>query len=291
MSWLDVDGAPTDAPDAVELKPDGVHHRVGGRLTVVPWDRVLGVERVDWRDRPTLYVLAPRRPPRPPWIDIIAALLPPDVDDLAALERTIEGRAAQRGFRTAAPPRASMTLEELRGAVMANREIAGAVEVPVGPGPSGAQPRRLPPFAMVWAPPLVAIGMLVAVVVLSGGYVFVPIVHAEELGYALVIGCVVAAYALVGAGVWTQRRRRSALRRRVLVLAPDGFVIGVRGGVLAHRWSEAELVPWRDASGRLSLNVTRGPGRRVASVRAEWFDAPLPLVVAIATAYRERIAR
>lgn len=291
--WLEVDGVSDPGDDGLTLGADGLRQRRDGRLTVVPWDHVLGVERVAWRELEILYVMTARRPPRPPWIEVRAADLPDAFTDLSALECAIEGRVAQGGFRSGARPRARMSLDDLRDAVMARGDVDGMVEVPVGIGPAGRDDRfRLTPLTLLWAPPLVTVFLAVTGAFFLAGWFGPAMVHEPRMAIGLAVVLLIFSYLVVGVAYVLQLRRRR--RRagpspgRVLVLAPDGFVIGTTRGVMTFRWSDAELGPRRRENGGWELAVAGPDGSIAGAVEAEWLDAPLPLIVAVAKAYRER---
>ena len=186
-----------------------------------------------------------------------------------------------------------MSLEELREAVMARADVDGMVEVPIGPGPeSGGLPFELTLFSLLWAPPLVALFLAVTGAMLIAVMAAPALIREPATGLVLGAAILVLSYALVGIAYLRQRWRRRPARAspgRVLVLAPDGFVIGTRQGVLTFSWSDAELGTRRTPRGGWALAVAER-GAIVAEVEAEWLEAPLSLVVAVAKAYRERIA-
>ena len=75
----------------------------------------------------------------------------------------------------------------------------------------------------------------------------------------------------------------------MLVLAPDGCIIGFRTGVQTLRWSDVGRFEAARVQSSLELGlVVRGPeGGVLGEIDAAWLDAPLLLVVAVAEAYRD----
>lgn len=114
------------------------------------------------------------------------------------------------------------------------------------------------------------------------------------LFYLLVAICIVAgAWTTVKiAKIWRERKNRTLPRQRVLVLAPDGCVVGFRSGVRVLAWPEIgrfrvapSPVTYEDA-----LVVTDAAGNVLGDIEASWLDAPLPLVAQVAEAYRQAAA-
>jgi hypothetical protein len=108
------------------------------------------------------------------------------------------------------------------------------------------------------------------------------------LGTVAVAGFV--AYRSFGRGTVVFRGGRPR-RLRVLVLAPDGCVCGLPEGVRTFAWPEIASFdvasPPGTGGGRLAI---RGAdGRLLGELDGSWFGAPLPLIRAVAEAYRTRV--
>ncbi|MCA9577998.1 MAG: hypothetical protein R3B40_08420 [Polyangiales bacterium] len=289
--WIDED---LPASKTLSLESSGV--RVGKSL--VPWGSVLGALALPADAPKELYVLVPRRPPAPPWFAVGKDALPEELQQLglSGLAQRIDLRARQGTYRDHAGLGAPLPPAELLSRVIARLEIPGALEVPVGHGPGAGFNRFLTAAASsaaAGATGLVA-GLMVA-----------PSLAGAFAGVSLALG------AASPAG-WHLLQGRMRGKPRVLVLAPDGCVIGFPGGVRAFGWSEIEGFGETHAAlpGRLRplyphLEVTlrdadaRGEAEQEATIRARrkgrlaaaWFDAPLPLIIRVAEAYRLRQTR
>lgn len=285
MDWVVEDRAGR-APNGLTLDEAGLAFADDGRLVRVRWDQVFGAERVTTGASERLFVMVPRQPPSPPWIEITLGHLPASLraGGLAGLERMVEERISRRGFREG-PRREAMDLDTLTARVMARDDVPGAVEVPVKISGGSA----VPPLWLVGVAPVGAVASLAALV----AYLLWPVVLAgglRAMGALAITSAVVALVTFAVAMLARQRaiaRQRHRLPARVLVMCPDGFVIGTKRGVRSFRWSDVGgLVE------RLGVLAVLAPnGATIAEVEAKWFAEPLWLITKVATAYRERVAR
>lgn len=289
--WLELDGvAETSLPswandgrsgDRVSFLEAGLLAVQDGLATFARWSDVLSVvKRGD-----AAFILAPRRPPAAPWIRVGPQQIDGDVDSFL---RRLDERRRSGGYRDSVrAQRQNLQLDELRRRVSAREPVPGALEVP---------------STIVLGRSYPGLGLTQASIVTGGGalgLVF-PVIGvvgagAEELaslcGQLGAIGGVLAG-ALIARHVgrrWRASKDATLPRQRVLVLAPDGCIIGFRTGVRTLRWSSVG----RFESGRiepdyeLGLIVRGADDQKLGEIEAAWLDAPLELVVAVAEAYRE----
>lgn len=285
MSWVQEVSATGGTKGAIELDAAGITHWVrSDRKVVARWEDVFGVAMVPDETRPQrAFVLAPRRPPDPPWFEVRADRLPPGTPDLHALAQRVRERLAQRGYRDMGPTRPLLDAATLMERVIARKDVPGMLEVPVAAGPGGWWRRSLDLFAGGSAGGLA--GLYAGA--LTGSLL-------GTLGLALGGAVVGGALPVVVARNWRSVRRRSS-RPRVLVLAPDGCVVGLPTGPQAFGWPEIEgftagtaPVPHQPTIRRPCLEVVRRGGQIEGRIDAAWFAEPLPLIVAVAEAYRAR---
>lgn len=285
--WLSEDLEPLGHV-GVELTAAGI--RQGTALA--PWASVFGVAELPPRPRDAkpsaaskpdvIYVLVPRRPPAPPWFEIRPSDLSDELLDegLGGLAARIRNRAARSDYRSYRRPDAMMPPATLLQRALNREELPGALEVPVAEGP-GLWQRRIAAS--------MGTGTL-------GGVTMLAIAAAAHLPPLMgAVGLITGA--LLPTGLAALNRRRKT-RPRVLLLSPDGCVVGFPTGVRAFAWSEVG----RFDEGRAPLPGTRRPKRpclRVytqddqlaGTIDASWFDGPIGLIVAVAEAYRTRHAQ
>ena len=286
--WIEESGARGEAAGKgsgkLELGSRGLVWRGPEGEAKAPWSALLGVVLLP-RDAPEVaYVMVPRRPPMPPWLEVGREGLPGELGEggFAALRDLIRQRSQQRGYREVRHVHVGRDPAQLRADVLARREIPGSLEVPVGPGP--LTERRLFKRSVGGA----LAGALGGVMIHPDPFTIVAVAF---LGGALPT--------LLG-----RRARRPRLRltgrpkHRVLVLTPEGAVVGLPDGVRAFSWTELqrfergryEFRAFGDVrEERDCLAVVERSGRVIGRIDAAWFDAPLDLIVAVAEAYRERI--
>jgi hypothetical protein len=104
-----------------------------------------------------------------------------------------------------------------------------------------------------------------------------------------------ASVPVVLASNWRSLRKRRT-RPRVLVLAPDGCVVGLPSGPRAFSWPEvarfeagAQPMPQKPLGpARPCLDVYLQGGECAGRIDGAWFAEPLELIVAVAEAYRVR---
>lgn len=286
--WIDEReraGAPGRVDTRVRFDVRGLEATIAGREVSARWEQVFGVALVPEVDPRRAFVLVPRRPPEAPWIEIVPKDLPDELraEGLEGLARRVRERMSQRGYRSGGPTRPLLEPAALMQRVLAREEVPGALEVPVGPGPGGWWRRFLDVFAGGSAGGLAGL--------YAGAFT----------GSPLVALAVAAAGATVGAGVpialsssfESLRARRR--RPRVLVLAPDGCVVGLPSGPEVFAWpnvarfsAEEHPPPGRASPLRPCLAVHLSDGRVAGTIDAAWFAEPLALIVAVAEAYRGR---
>jgi hypothetical protein len=290
-AWLSIDGilrdeAPEDLRSSrgLTLRKEALVFERGGHITVAPWSAVLAVVRLPR----AVFVLVPRKPPSPPWIEIdetLAAEL--GAGALDALEASLLARAESKGYRDAGPTRALLPPPALYKRLVGNDLVPGTVEVPIGYGPGGRKHVLVKAFEGALGFGGGAFGGAYA------GAILTALLSAPAA--PVVLGSAALA---AGAGLATtlyMGRDRKA-RGRVLALAPDGVVIGLPTGVRAYGWSAIRRfgVEPREVfvKGRRQkdphLVVTGADGRLVGALHRDWFDRPLALIVSVAEAYRTR---
>lgn len=304
--WLELDGvaladlpawaqSPSDPSRRVILSEHGLAWIDGKRGVVAPWSDVLGVVVREADDvtgeAGTVYVLVPRTPPLAPWLAVVESALPADEarDGLAAFAKRVLARSRQSGYRAVAQKGPLLPRSELVRRVLAHLPIPGAVEVPVGPGPREDGHGKL--------------GIGTALGTIGGGVggaMAGSALLGATLGPAGVLVAAAVCAALVG-GVVTfyDSFQSSAMagrtsRPRVLVLAPDGCVVGFADGVRGFSWDQVGRFvagSYALATGdeqRDCLEVRAHDDVLVGRIDASWFDGPLELIVGIAEAYRRR---
>ncbi|NOY92943.1 MAG: hypothetical protein GXP55_17300 [Deltaproteobacteria bacterium] len=260
---------------------DGELHIEGNVLAL---SEILGVAEHGAPRRRRLVVLTSREPPAPPWFELTPSMLEPSVEipDLETLARTLRSRLESQSYRRGRLARVRLERDELETAVLAREELPGALSVPVGRGPRDPVSRVAEPLSAMSG------GTTVAVLSFSLAWPHAP------PGAIIASGAVGA---LVATGVMylvARRGRRRRQRTRVLVLCPDGCVIGLPSGVRTFHWSE--LGPFSisvDRHGRFrrrrGLRVVDPDGELLGTLDASWFAQNLTLIVAVANAYRERV--
>lgn len=273
-------------PPRLALSPEGLSWRDPSGRWAATWDQVLGVTLLPADEPSRAFVLVPRRPPEPPWFEVRPEHLPAELrgGGLAALARRIDERLRQRSYRDAGPRRLRLDPETLLRLVLAREEVPGALEVPVGAGPGGWWRRAL---ELAGGGSAGGLAGLYAGTLAGSGLI---------AGVGAVLGAVTGAAApvLVGPNWRSVRDRRK--RPRVLVLAPDGCVVGLPTGPAVFDWRSlrgfgaGEEMSLRDpeAAGRPCLEIVRADGSVAARIDAAWFTQPLPLIVGVAEAYRRR---
>ena len=227
------------------------------------------------------------KPPQPPWFEVRARELPSEVDDLAALADLVRNRIAQRGYRDMGPRRPLLDADALMQRVLRRADLPGALEVPVGAGPGGWWRRSLDLFAAGSAGGLAGL--------YAGALTGNPALAVGAAAAGVVVG---ASVPVAMASNWRSVRLR-ARKPRVLVLAPDGCVVGLPQGPRAFNWPDVAAFsesshspPGRENSPpRKWLQLTLADGNVAGRIDAAWFAEPLELIVAVAEAYRKRQAR
>jgi len=285
--WLARDGVTvTPSPRDLTLTSEGLWTCRAGLHTFAPWSCVLAAARIG----ATLYVLVPRRPPKPPWIEVSekrAREAGTTVEELAA---GIEARLSHEGgYRDAVEKRSLLRPEQLLEGLVADDPVPGTVEVPVGPGPDHQKTLVERVFTTALGG---GIGIFGGV---YGGMLLTAIVGPVAWAFP---AAMVAGAAAGAIGIWrlTEPRRSTG---RVLALAPDGCVVGLPDGVRVWAW--ADLGPFETKSRSVWKGMVRreeahlvildGDGRELGAMHHSWFSRPLALIVEIAEAYRQRFSR
>ncbi len=239
------------------------------------------------------YVLVPRRPPSQPWIEVSSTELGGAADGLSGFLRRLEARSAGGGgYREAVRTRRQdLPLEELRGRIAAHDPVPGALEVPstVMLGVS------YPGLGLVQGLAFLGIGGIGYAAVVGSVAIGAALrLHdtspllLQLIGYVLFIAfTVLAAWTAVRIGKhWKEAKNRTLPRQRVLVLAPDGCIVGFTDGVQTLAWSEIGLFAAGHSPNGEALAAYDPTGQQLGRIDASWLDAPLPLVVRVAETYR-----
>ena len=300
-SFVEIDHLPEDflpahardggAGDRVTLMENGLLEVRSGVATFARWSDVLGVIE----HAGSAYVLVPRRSPAPPWIELESSQL--GGDDVATFAARVRERGAAGGYRDAVRARRQgLAPHELKAKVLAREPVGGALEVPS----TIVLGRSYPGLGVVQALLVMGggltgyIGIIAVALMLDLAHHGSPRQNPSEpfgpcMAFAPLLGIVLGAYAARALGRWWRARKDRGLpRQRVLVLAPDGCMVGFRAGAAVLPWSSVgafEVGPTQP-SYELGLVVKDVDGRVLGDVEAGWLDAPLGLVVAVAEAYR-----
>lgn len=254
---------------------------IKGPFGFAPWDLVFGVALVPTDAPHTAYVLMPRKPPAPPWFAVRADDLPDGID-LQTFGKQVRQRTAAAGYRGRVASAPKLPPAALLERVLDRGEVPGALEVPIGVGPGGWARRALD----VTGTGVVG-GLLGLYVGIFGGPVSAAI--GASVGFAS------GAAIPVGFGSSWRSAPFRRKRPRVLVLAPDGCVIGLPEGPRAFAWPEvgrfSEATLPTSKSARPALQLQLADGQIAGLLDESWFGAPLPLIVSVAEAYRQRNTR
>lgn len=259
--WLERDALGTRAVASVQVSSRSLVLRAEDAVSEVPFDRVLGIVQ----DGATAILLAPRRRPSPPWFVIPTSALG---DSVEAFVDLVDRRSREGHYRVAPARRGERSKDELRSDVLARRPVPGEVDVPVGLGPGGRTRRRI------------GLGAAIATIALGGALaVAVPIVGAP--------------LATIGAGATAVSvgRMLHARRRRVLVLAPEGAVVGFPEEVATLGWDELGPIAVEPAEGGRALALRSRDARPFGFLHESWIAAPIDRVAAIAEHYRRRYSQ
>lgn len=279
--------------DRVAFLEAGLLYVEGGKATFARWSEVHGV----LEDGEHAYVLVSRRPPHPPWLKVGANVLNDEPRAVQSFVGRIRERSASGGYRDAVRRgREGMSKTELMDRVRSRVPVAGALEVPstIYLGSKGHPLEGLALFSLVAGGGGISyVFTIMAMVMLEHGR------HgpADLLGiivpFAPYIGLALGGWAAVTVRKrWRRAREAELPRQRVLVLAPDGAIIGFRTGVQTLAWNEVgsfETGP-TEPDYNDGLIVRDLDGKKLGDIDAGWLDAPLGLVVKVAETYREAAA-
>jgi hypothetical protein len=259
--WLEGDAIGTRAVASVEVTPRALVLRSEGLSSEVPFDSVLGIVQ----DGASAILLAPRRRPSPPWFVIPGTALGETVEAFVDL---VDRRSREGHYRAAPARRSERSKDDLRSDVLARRPVPGEVDVPVGLGPGGRVRRRL------------GLGAAIATFALGSALaIAVPILGAP--------------LATIGAGATAVSvgRMLHARRRRVLVLAPEGAVVGFPERVATIGWDEVGPIAVEPAERGRALAFRSRDAQPIGFLHESWIAAPIDRVAAIAEHYRRRYTR
>lgn len=279
--------------DRVSFVESGLLHVRSGRATFARWSDILGVVEHEGR----AYVLVPRRTPASPWIEVDADMLGDEPDAVRTFAKRLRERGKGGGYRDAVQQRRqSLTRKKLKQKVTAREPVPGALEVPS----TVVLGRSYPGLGFVQAFTLMlggGLGYVLAMTLMiasASGYRAEPNPAAMLALYILPIaGIALGAWAAKKIGArWRAAKDRTFPRQRVLVLAPDGCIVGFRNGVRTLKWSMVGAFSCGPTEPNYDdeLVVTNAEGERIGAVDAGYLDAPLELVVAVAEAYRQSAA-
>ncbi|MEM1416193.1 MAG: hypothetical protein AAGH15_14900 [Myxococcota bacterium] len=278
-----VDESSFSGESGLTMDGAGLAYQRLGTSVRARWDQVLGVALLPEEAPKKAYLLLPRKPPAPPWIEVTPKELPDGFDaspeGLRRFARNVRERSVHRGYRGGAR-RPLLAPPALMDRILKRQEVPGALEVPVGVGPGGWWRRSLDLLAGgsagglfgLYAGMLTGSGLMALGVAAAGAAAgaSVPLAASNGLGF--------------------KRRNK---RPRVLVLAPDGCVVGLPSGPRAYDWPSIgafrageHVLPGR--APRACLEVELEGGAIAGRIDAAWFGDPLPLIVSVAEAYRLR---
>ena len=268
--------------DRVSVRTEGVLYVREGLASFAPWETIYGVTELHGR----LHILAPRPLPAAPWFTVHAPMVRGGVAALPDLaERIRRGRPGGGGYRDAVRHhRARLSLDDLIERVRERDTLAGGLTVPVTNIDDSTQRAGVwtLQFAILW------VGLTMGVVLFFGS----SATHRADtmllglFGAALLVMAGLGGAALAGVVVRWARRSLEPVRR-VLVLAPDGCVVGLPTGVRA--------LPWSDVTRFVVANGLRGPvlmiegtgGTRIGAVHSRFLGGPIELIAAVANTYRQ----
>lgn len=204
-------------------------------------------------------------------------------------------RGAGSGYRDAVRQRRQgLSPLELTAKVRRREDVPGALEVPstIRLGSSG---HRLEGVVIC---SLIVGGAIATYAVAFGG--MLAMIGAGARGAADLLGVFIGVAPYLGAflgafvGIrirkkWRAARDAEVPRQRVLVLAPDGCIIGFRTGVKTMKWSEVGsfAIGPTEPDHNDGLVVRDIDGEKLGDIDGGWLDAPLSVVVKVAETYRE----
>lgn len=269
---------PDARTESLSLSSEGVSQPKLGR---VPWSDVMGAVCLDKGRNQRTYVLMRREPPQPPWFAVTPAMLKSSglSCDLRELATTLNERVGQGGYRHTQQRATRMEADELFKMVMQREAIAESLEIGRGPGPR----RRLSRLADA-----------IAGAAAGGMAGFMLTVFLHQLAW---LPWAAGGLALLGGG-FTQLSRTPRVKggpARVLVMTPDGCVVGFPEGPRAFAWSDlgpftiGASDPARRPRSKDGLDVVDAQGKALGHIDRAWFRGRLEVIVALANAYRMRI--
>lgn len=297
--FLEIDGVPEkDIPahlsdgksgDRVSLVEGGLLHVQSGRATFVPSGAVLGLLEHGGR----AYVLVPRQPPAAPWIEVAPSMLAREPEGIKGFLARLEERGSSgRGYRDAVRQRRqNLSTTALREKIMERTAVPGALEVPstimLGvsyPGLAFVQAMVFFTFCGLGYVAMIAMAMGVALSSHDPG----AAQFGTLIGYPVWFVCVALGgwLAITVGKRWREAKNKTLPRQRVLVLAPDGCIVGFTDGVRTLAWSDVGQFAIGPSTHGNGLVVYDSKMRLLGDVDAGFLDAPLSLVVGVAEAYR-----
>ena len=237
------------------------------------WDQIFGVVPIPAHAPVEVYVLVPK--PEKPWVIIRQQDLR-EHEDLLSVVQLLEQRCTSSGYRDRRVVRDPLPKSILLERVLERQDVEGALTVPIGAGP----------------------GLAMRVVELAAGIStagFAGLTTGVAVGFPLVgtVAGVVGGVALPVALSPRWKSIRSRGKARVLVLTPDGCVVGLPSGPAAFSWTELSSFSEQPVSvggKNLCLELRDAHENVLGRIDAAWFTKPLPLIVGFANAYRKRFA-
>ena len=277
--------------DWVSFIEGGVLVVRSGRASFARWSDVLGV--VEHQGK--LHVLVPRRPPAQPWLVVDRDMVGGDIPALRRVaERLREGGGAG-GYREAVKAhRKGMSTEALQAKVSAREPVGGAMEVPS----TVVLGRSYPGLGLAQATLVIgsgvlgfglAFGMMFAIAVQNPRAIDTPGVGTLVQFFGIACLAVGALLARALGKRWRAKKDATLPRQRVLVLAPDGCIVGFTEGVRTLSWAQVGSFGLEPVEPDYDDGlVVYGPeGKRFGHINTAFLDAPPGLVVAVANTYRE----
>ncbi len=288
MEWIPHDGHVSGLPDwasegrGVVLGSEGLAFRGKGTGLWVRWPQILGVVQIG----AVGFILVPRQPPNPPWIEVKPKDLPTEAATLPALIALINARKVSGGYRATTERRVPLGLAELERRVLAREGVPGAVEIP--PRVLLDSQNKLP----YWAKIMPGFGGLVGGAVVGIGALALGMAaHLPDLAAVLFYGGGLGG-GITGVTVGKKLQHNQLARPenipRILVMAPDGCVIGFETGRRALAWSDIDRFVVEQFGDHSYLSVYDHE-QNLGRIQEGWFGKPLQLIVGVANAYRKSV--
>lgn len=245
----------------------------------VRWSQILGVVKIG----AVAFILVPRQPPKAPWIEVKPKELPKEAANVDALISLIESRKTSGSYRATSARRVPMSLQELERRVLAREGVPGAVEIP--PRVLLDSQNKLPYWAKV-APGFG--GFVGAGISAVGAAVVGSLINMPDLGALLFYGGGLGG-GITGVTLGKKLQHNQLTRPenipRILVMAPDGCIIGFETGRRALAWRDISRIVV-EQFGAHSYLAVYDHETNLGRIQEGWFGKPLQLIVGVANAYR-----